>query len=386
MEITTTLGMLRRQLNAWALPLGIAGCGLLALRTWRQWQRDQNTFHAKNQPVQVPQFEHWPTLPKVSILVAAWNEAPHIQRHIKSFLALSYPYKELILCAGGTDATYELALPYTNDQIVVLEQQSGEGKQRALRRCLAHSDGNIIFLTDSDCVIDDQSFVHAIEPIVQGCFEVVTGRSEPLEEQRHSPFVQYQWFIDLEWSQRLPETVDGVLGRNCAISRVTLEQIGNFDAPARTGTDYVMSRRLVEAGIPIRSQVDSLVSTEYPPDATSYLRMWRRWNKNLLIHGLHFRAWNDVRGVAVAATLYAGMGLLLVLSPLVGPIALVAVLLLFATAGLNRLRKVAGGARLAQASLTPRLALQVFASTALDMVAVLLAVHDALRPRHRARW
>ena len=386
MEIIRTLRTAHRTLNHWALPFGAAGLAFVSWHNWQQWRRDKEAFANRSQNAPSPTVEAWPTQPKVSVLVAAWNEAAHIERHIQSFLALSYSHKELILCAGGEDGTYALARPYAKDNEIVMEQQSGAGKQRAVRRCFAQASGNIIFLTDCDCVRDDESFVYPIEPIAQGHFEAVTGRSQPLNEQRRNPLVQYQWYIDLEWSRHLPKVVDGVLGRNCALSRTALERIGAFNAPAETGTDYVMSRRLTQQDIAICAETRSVVATEYPSDARSYLRMWRRWNKNLLIHGLRFWAWNDVRGVAIAAVLYSGMTLLIVLAPLVGPIALVTSLLLFATAGLNRLRKVASGASIAYAGLTPQLVAQVFVSTALDMLAVLLAVRDALHPTHRTRW
>jgi len=36
-------------------------------------------------------------LPTISLLVAAWNEEKYIIQFLKSYIALDYPYKELIL-------------------------------------------------------------------------------------------------------------------------------------------------------------------------------------------------------------------------------------------------------------------------------------------------
>ena len=49
------------------------------------------------------------TQPLVSLLVAAWNEEAHLVAFLSSFMALAYPQKELILCAGGDDQTWALA-------------------------------------------------------------------------------------------------------------------------------------------------------------------------------------------------------------------------------------------------------------------------------------
>ena len=77
---------------------------------------------------EVPRDVNGETLPKVSVLVAAWNEADIIREHIQSFLGLHYPNKELILCAGGEDGTYRIAREQGHTKVKVLEQQRGEGK------------------------------------------------------------------------------------------------------------------------------------------------------------------------------------------------------------------------------------------------------------------
>lgn len=365
------------------LCVGLAGVGAY---TWRQWRRDQ-ALPASLAPSDAPApLETWPRLPKVSVLVAAWNEVAHIEEHIQSFLALRYPHKELIVCAGGADGTFALASVYQCEQVVVLEQQPGEGKQQALCRCFPLSDGEIIFLTDADCVFDDVAFLRIIEPLARNQAQVVTGTSAPKAVQRGDPLVQYQWFTDLLWSCRLPPTVDGLLGRNCALTRDVLEAIGAFDTPVHTGTDYVMSRLLTRAGYAIHAVANSRIATEYPATAASYLRMWRRWNKNLLVHGARFGAWRDVKGVLTASLLYGGMACAPVGTLAVGPVGGVAALVLFAMAGANRLRRVAAGARLAGCPLSRHLLVRVPFYVCLDMLAVLLAVYDALHPRMRARW
>ncbi|NJK33015.1 MAG: glycosyltransferase [Deltaproteobacteria bacterium] len=87
------------------------------------------------------------------MLVAAWHEADHIGAHIAAFQALRYPNKELILCAGGADGTCAIAQGCANESIHILEQMPGEGKQRALRRCYAAASGELIYLTDADCLL-----------------------------------------------------------------------------------------------------------------------------------------------------------------------------------------------------------------------------------------
>lgn len=366
--------------------LVLAGLAGVAWHTWWLWQRDKRRLTRKASPALPSSLGLWPGMPKVSALVAAWNEAEHIESHIRSFLDLRYPNKELVLCAGGSDGTYALACRLADPQVAMLEQRPGEGKQGALQRCLSRSDGAIIFLTDADCVFSEEAFLRLIEPIARGKAQVVTGVSEPKAHQRLSPLVQYQWFNDLVWSYQMPPTVDGVLGRNCALLREVLEAIGAFDAPVRTGTDYFLSRLLVRAGYAIQAVPDSRIATDCPDSPQGYVRMWRRWNKNLLIHGLRFEVWKDVKGVLIAFTLYSLILLLPLLTPILGPMAWGISLLLFSVANANRLRRVTAGAELAGLKVSWKWLVRLPYYTCLDMLAVLLALRDSVDPKLRSQW
>lgn len=133
---------------------GLLGVVLAAYHL-RRWQRDRTQAKLVN-PIRDP----YPlqATPKVSLLVPAWNEAHNLPDHIQSFLELTYPNKELILCAGGTDQSYAVARRCEGNTIHVLEQMAGEGKQQALRRCLEIATGEIIFLTDADCILTNAVF------------------------------------------------------------------------------------------------------------------------------------------------------------------------------------------------------------------------------------
>lgn len=377
---------LRQRLDRWALPLAALGLTALAFQNWRAWQRDKAALAVRTDPVPLPPIETWPELPRVSALVAAWNEAHNIDRHIESFLALRYPWKQLVLCAGGRDGTYDRARQWADPQVKVLEQLPGEGKQGALRRCLAQASGDLVLLTDADCLFSDDVCLQLIEPIARGRAQVVTGVCEPTAGQRQNSLVQYQWFTDLTWSGRLPQKVDGVLGRNCALTMGSLKAIGGFDAAVATGTDYFMSRQLQKAGYQVQSVPGSRVVTEYPSSPGSYLRMWRRWNKNLLVHGLRFGARRDVGGVATASALWGAVLLLPLMTPLLGPVALAVPLTLFGAAVINRLRRLSIGAQLAGTGMSVKLLASIPLYALMDGLAALLAVRDALDRGRRSQW
>jgi glycosyltransferase involved in cell wall biosynthesis len=376
--------LLNQLANRHAGKLFLVGLAGVAWYNWRSWQRDKARLAKLPQPGPLPDWHNWPDLPLVSVLVAAWNEAEMIEQHIESFLALSYPHKELILCAGGNDGTYDIARRHAGDGVVVLEQQPGEGKQAALRRCLAEARGEVIFLTDADCLLNDEAFARTLAPLVLEAEASATGTSRPLAEQLAEPFAVYQWCTDIYVAAQYGDYVPGILGRNCALTREALEQIDGFKADVRTGTDYHMAKSLLKRGYRIHYVRDSAIESRYPATVRSYWRRQSRWVRNLIIHGPASGARDEV-AMALRTTL---VGLIMLLLPvaalLVGPVLLALWGVLFVQAFLAKMR-YARIARLSQrAPVTVRQLLCTPAYMLADFIAWSRPLVDLIL--NRERW
>jgi cellulose synthase/poly-beta-1,6-N-acetylglucosamine synthase-like glycosyltransferase len=223
--------------------------------------------------------------PRASILVAAWNEQDTIAAHVRSATALAYPDVEYVLCAGGTDDTYERAKAALAGRGTLLRQEPGEGKQRALRRCAAVANGEIVFLTDADCLLDDLAFERTIEPLVQGA-QAATGRSRPTAAHlRRHPLLFSQWAPQYVAESSVGATSAGLLGRNCAVSRDALRRTGDFSADAPTGTDQHLAWQLARFGVSPVFVRWSFVETATVPSIRGYVRQQSRWLRNHWIHG-----------------------------------------------------------------------------------------------------
>lgn len=279
--------------NAQAGWVFLVGVILVTLWNGYRWRQDRAlALRLRGKKPESVSLRAWP---KVSVLVAAWNEAHIIRKHIESFLRLRYPNKELILCAGGDDGTYQIACQYTGQEVVVLQQQAGEGKQRALRRGFERMSGDIIFLTDADCVLDDESFGQTIAPIAHNEEKAATGWVKPLDTQLRNPYVAYLWSTQQYWIARSPEYIQGLQGGNAALERQTLKQLGGFDADVATGTDYYLANLLIASGRRIRSVPGSLMRTRYHTRLSDYCRQRSRWARNNILHAARFRVWRIVR-------------------------------------------------------------------------------------------
>lgn len=377
------IGSLRR----YSALLWVGAAVGLMWHNWRRWRQDKRLLAAHQQPAAVAPLSWWPELPLVSVLVAAWNEGERIEQHIEHFLALRYPNKELILCAGGQDGCYEQALAYQSaSQVRVFEQQAGEGKQKALHRCLPYAKGSIVFLTDADCLLDNEAFERTLYPVVVGSTEVCTGSSQPHAAQLANPFVAAQVASQLYGDLHAPSYGEGLLGRNCALNRALLEQSGGLAASAPTGTDYVLAKMLLRQGAKIRQVPHSRVVTTYPTQIGPYIRQQRRWVRNVALHGLRFEAFSEVKA-SLTSSLVGLMMLLLPFMSLVGrKEALFVWLLLLWHGVLSRVRylyvvRAVFGVpiRLKQLILQPFMLL-------LDCIAWSQPLLDYLLPNRRKEW
>jgi cellulose synthase/poly-beta-1,6-N-acetylglucosamine synthase-like glycosyltransferase len=370
--------------NRNASKLFLLGIAAVAVYNWRLWQRDKAL--ATRLLAEHPPAPKLARTPKVSALVAAWNERDRIEAHIHSFLALSYPEIELILCAGGTDGTLERARRYAGERVIVLEQQPGEGKQHALARCLERASGEVIYLTDADCVYVNEALTRLLAPLINEGEQVTSGGSRPLDEQAGKLLPSYMWAVDVVSEARRPAYFVGLYGRNAALTRCAIDQIGGLDFPARTGTDYHLAQRLNAVGLAIRHVGTSVVPSEYPETLGHYRRQRSRWLRNLLLYGPQYGAHRDVW--ATLKTVVTGAGMLI--APLVAVagahVVLLPWLLLLAHAMGAKLRYALFAARLYQRPVAPGLLVALAPLTLIDFAIWALPIFDLLHPERRKRW
>lgn len=296
-------------------------------------------------------------------------------------MAMNWPASELVLCAGGTDDTYEKACRMAGPRVKVLRQQPGEGKQSALRKCLDVARYDIIHLTDADCLFQRQALENLLHPLVTFETRAATGWTRPLPDQIRIPIVQYHWARDCYTHNRDGLFANGVLGGNAAISRGVLIHARALEIEAKTGIDYVLSQQLALLNERVRLVKDSILASDYPTTSRQYVRLWRRWIKNLIVH--------DARGQLthlVAATVLASLILALPIEAWVAPRVWTGFsFLLFLILIAKRYQYIGAGYK-DGIPISRRLFLYIPYFAILDQIAVIMAIADFCSPRRRHRW
>lgn len=91
-------------------------------------------------------------LPRISLIICAYNEAPHVADKIRNTLALDYPPERLeILFSsdGSSDGSERIAQECGGGRVQILHEAVRQGKPAALNRGLAAATGEIVVFSDA---------------------------------------------------------------------------------------------------------------------------------------------------------------------------------------------------------------------------------------------
>jgi cellulose synthase/poly-beta-1,6-N-acetylglucosamine synthase-like glycosyltransferase len=145
--------------------------------------------------------------PTVSMLIAAYNEAPVIRARIRNFLEGRYPgWSELIIVSdGSTDATAAVARAMAGARVRVLELPNNRGKAAALEFAVAHAQGEILIFSDATSVFHPDAVTHLVRRFADSEVGLVTGKVKAYGSQLAGLYHRYERYLERR------ETDHGVL-------------------------------------------------------------------------------------------------------------------------------------------------------------------------------
>lgn len=122
-----------------------------------------------------------PHTPRVSLLIAAHNEAACIGQTVRNKLALDYPPELLditVVSDGSTDGTDEAvaAIAAGEPRVRLLRQEPRAGKTSALNLAFAGVSGEIIVFSDANSLYAPDSLRRLMEPFADPAVGYATGR------------------------------------------------------------------------------------------------------------------------------------------------------------------------------------------------------------------
>ena len=234
--------------------------------------------------------------PGVSVLIACYNEAPHIAETLRSVALQGYPgeLEVLVLDDGSTDDSVDVALGAiaameAADRAVfrVLRNDDNAGKAAALNRGLALASHDLVATVDGDSWLYAFALQRAVERMITDPPGTKAVAGSVLVRNAGTNWLtraqQWDYFHGIAAVKRMQSMYHGTLVAQGAFSlyeRQAMRDIGGW--PECVGEDIVASWALLEAGHRIGYAEDALLYTHAPTTFRQFALQRKRWSRGLI--------------------------------------------------------------------------------------------------------
>lgn len=116
--------------------------------------------------------------PRVAIVIAAHNEAKHIDATLRNKLELDYPAEKLsitVVSDGSTDGTDEIVQGYAG-RVKLLRQEPRSGKTAALNMAIARAEGEVLVFSDANSMYAPDAISRLVANFADTTVGYVTGK------------------------------------------------------------------------------------------------------------------------------------------------------------------------------------------------------------------
>jgi cellulose synthase/poly-beta-1,6-N-acetylglucosamine synthase-like glycosyltransferase len=216
----------------------------------------------------------------VTILIPAYNEEAGIESTVRSLLASTHPYLQIIVIDdGSTDRTADLAT-WIDDPRVMVIRQPNAGKAAALNTGLASAMYDIVVMVDADTVFEPDAVHRLIQPLAHQAVGAVSGNTKVgnrrwlLGRWQHLEYV-CGFNLDRRMFEMLEcmPTVPGAVG---AFRRDVLMGVGGVSEDTLAeDTDLTMA--VWRAGWRVAYEESAIAWTEVPASLRQLWRQRYRW-------------------------------------------------------------------------------------------------------------
>ncbi|PRY18439.1 glycosyltransferase involved in cell wall biosynthesis [Kineococcus rhizosphaerae] len=188
-------------------------------------------------------------LPRVSVVMAAWNAATTVAAAVSSVLWQTYPAWELVVVDdGSTDSTADLVSAFDDPRITLVKQENA-GAGSARNAGMEAARGDLITFLDSDDVMLGRHLEALVERLGDRTRAIVTANSYWLLPGGIDPsHTRHKGRFPAVPHQRLSLLEQNYLSPMSLFRRELLEDVGGFDTTLHRSEDWDFWLRAVFAG------------------------------------------------------------------------------------------------------------------------------------------
>jgi hyaluronan synthase len=256
-------------------------------------------------------------LPRVTVIVPAFNEGAAVRVALLSALASDYPADALEILAiddGSTDDTWshiEAVAAAHPDRIIAIKQPKNGGKREALVTGFNRATGDIAVTVDSDSKLEPHAIRAIVAPLIaEAEVGAVAGRVLVLnrEDNLLTRLLSARFYITFDLARAAQSRFGAVLCTPGALSayrmdgvRAVLERWSTqtfFGQPCTIAEDRALTTWLLREGYRSVYQRTAVVETLMPTTLPRMARMLVRWERgnireDIVMLPLLFKRWRS---------------------------------------------------------------------------------------------
>lgn len=230
------------------------------------------------------------SLPKVSVLIPAHNEAVVIKNTLNAMIRLNYPRDKLeviVINDNSSDKTGDIARHIAKDHSFIhvvntVHPYSGKGKSSALNFGFKTATGKYIAVYDADNTPEPDAIYNLVMGLendekagaMVGKFRVINAKKSLLTRFINIETITFQWMAQAgRWFWFKMATIPGT---NFMIRRSIIEELGGWDENA-LAEDTELSIRVYDLGYHIRFFPAAITWEQEPETWRVWWRQRTRW-------------------------------------------------------------------------------------------------------------
>ena len=235
-----------------------------------------------------------PAEPRISILIAAYNEEKNIEATLQNKLDLHYPKEKLeiiVISDGSTDGTDEIVRRYEGEKVRLIRQEPRAGKTSALNMAVPEATGEVLVFSDANSLYAQDVLEKLIRNFSDPHVGYVTGKmiytnpdGAPIGDGC-SAYMKYENYL------RSRETklgsVVGVDGGIDAVRKKLYQPMNADQLP-----DFVLPLKVVEQGFRVVYEPKAILKEPALKDSKDEYKMrvrvslrslWALWDMRTLL-------------------------------------------------------------------------------------------------------
>lgn len=243
----------------------------------------KNNEGARYPPLSIYEIVNGGALPKVSVVIPAYNEESSIADAVESVLNQTYPNTEVIVVDdGSTDNTSKIVSTYakmSSSRVKLIRHERNLGKFEALNSGVKLADGEYIYHMDADTVLapdNIEKMLALFNNKKMGAASSMVSISNDKNILTRLQTIEYLFEqLIVRYGQSLSNNVIICPGAGCMYKKEAVEGEDVSDRTVTEDADYTFKIR--KNNWRVGQEVDAVSFTEAPRSLSAFTKQRVRW-------------------------------------------------------------------------------------------------------------